>query len=87
MSDLCMVSNIDGVIIIAGEVGSFLVHFRGRDATSENSFTCPGRVNILERVRDGVRVRIFFFVERRVGFNIELKQECSKDLNTGQANI
>jgi hypothetical protein len=67
-----MIANVDGVVVVAGKIGPFLVDFRQRDAASEDGLAGPGGVDVLERVRDGVGVRVLLLFVHRIGLQIKL---------------
>ena len=68
-----MITDVDCVVVVACEVEPFLVHFRRRDASAENAFTGPRRVDVFERVRNGVSVGVLLFlVDRRIGLDVQL---------------
>jgi hypothetical protein len=70
---LGMIANVNGIVVVARKIGPFLVNFRKRNAAAENALAGPGRVDIFERVGNGVRVGIVVLVADGIGFEIELE--------------
>jgi len=70
---LGMITNVNGIVVVARKIGPFLVNFRKRNASAENALARPRRVDVFERVGNGVRVGIVVLVADGIGFEIKLE--------------